>query len=152
MFSNLSKVVSHPHLLTAYCHLRHLSQVIFGAETPPEEVTAYIWILPAFSPHSFGILMRVLYNRPVSLTVRRVISQSSRQLHNTSSPTSFQQWRTTQRCNMATPTKIHLSTSDTGVVKFKEQDEETAKVTSELLQKNHDVLLSCGLQDEPIDH
>jgi hypothetical protein len=40
---------------------------------------------------------------------------------------------------MATPSKIHLTVEDTGVVKFKPQNAETAAKTSELLQENHDV-------------
>jgi hypothetical protein len=40
---------------------------------------------------------------------------------------------------MATPSKIHLTTEDTGVFKFKSQNEETAAKTSELLQENHEV-------------
>jgi hypothetical protein len=40
---------------------------------------------------------------------------------------------------MASPSKIHLTINDTGIVKFKPQDEETAVKTSELLQQNHDV-------------
>lgn len=39
---------------------------------------------------------------------------------------------------MATPTHIQLSTDDTGVVKVKDQTQETADLTSELLQRNHD--------------
>jgi hypothetical protein len=41
---------------------------------------------------------------------------------------------------MATPSKIHLTVEDTGIVKFKPQDAETAAKTSELLQENHDVI------------
>ncbi|KAM3068892.1 hypothetical protein ACMFMG_004065 [Clarireedia jacksonii] len=39
---------------------------------------------------------------------------------------------------MATPSKIHLTTEDTGVFKFKPQNKETAAKISELLQENHD--------------
>ncbi|PQE28606.1 hypothetical protein CJF32_00005695 [Rutstroemia sp. NJR-2017a WRK4] len=42
------------------------------------------------------------------------------------------------RANMATPSKIHLTTEDTGVFKYKPQDKETAAKTSELLQENHE--------------
>lgn len=41
---------------------------------------------------------------------------------------------------MASPTKIHLTPADTGVFKFKPQDEETAAIASQVLHKNHDVL------------
>lgn len=39
---------------------------------------------------------------------------------------------------MASPSKIFLSTEDTGIFKFKSQDSETAAKVSELLQENHD--------------
>ena len=55
---------------------------------------------------------------------------------------SFLEWRrasTQPNFNMATPSKIHLTVDDTGIVKFKPQDAETAAKTSELLQENHDV-------------
>ena len=40
---------------------------------------------------------------------------------------------------MATPTKIHLTANDVGIIHNKPQTEETAAKTSELLQENHDV-------------
>ncbi len=43
---------------------------------------------------------------------------------------------------MATPNTIQLGVEDTGIVKYKPQDTETAKKTSELLQENHDVQTS----------
>lgn len=58
---------------------------------------------------------------------------------NLATASSFQQWRTNSHHKMATPSKINLSVNDTGIVKYKSQDEETAKKTSELLQENHDV-------------
>ncbi|TAQ87243.1 hypothetical protein B7494_g4436 [Chlorociboria aeruginascens] len=39
---------------------------------------------------------------------------------------------------MASPSKIHLTVDDTGIVKFKPQNGETAAKASELLQENHD--------------
>jgi hypothetical protein len=59
------------------------------------------------------------------------------------SATSFQEWRkaaTKHNGNMATPSKVHLTVHDTGIVGFKPQTAETAAKTSELLQENHDVL------------
>jgi hypothetical protein len=56
--------------------------------------------------------------------------------------TSFQEWRTASirsNDNMATPSKIHLTVEDTGIVKFKPQTAEAAAKTSELLQENHEV-------------
>ena len=41
--------------------------------------------------------------------------------------------------NMATPSRIHLTPKDTGLVHFKSPTEETAAKTSQLLQENHDV-------------
>jgi hypothetical protein len=50
---------------------------------------------------------------------------------------------------MATPSKVHLTVEDTGIVKFKPQTVETAAKTSKLLQENHDVnpSLSKPIQD-----
>ncbi|KAF4630723.1 hypothetical protein G7Y89_g7417 [Cudoniella acicularis] len=39
---------------------------------------------------------------------------------------------------MATPSKVHLTVNDTGIVKFTTQNEDTAVKTSKLLQENHD--------------
>lgn len=55
--------------------------------------------------------------------------------------TSFQEWRraaTTLNGNMATPSKVHLTVDDTGIVSFKPQTAEAAAKASELLQENHD--------------
>lgn len=40
---------------------------------------------------------------------------------------------------MATPSQVHLTINDTGVVKHETQTEETARLTSQLLQENHKV-------------
>jgi hypothetical protein len=56
---------------------------------------------------------------------------------------SFLEWRKASarpNFNMASPSKIHLTVEDTGIVKFKPQNAETAAKTSELLQENHDVI------------
>src|ERR1700712_4207975 len=58
------------------------------------------------------------------------------------SAASFQQWRNSvsrSNTNMASPSKIHLTVEDTGVLKNNPQTAETAARTSELLQENHNV-------------
>jgi hypothetical protein len=61
--------------------------------------------------------------------------------------TSFQEWRRatiTRNDNMATPSKVHLTVEDTGIVSFKPQTAEAAAKTSELLQENHDVYTTAS--------
>ena len=89
--------------------------------------------------------MKLLNIRPVSSFVKRAIILPRQRVYSISLASlpiralgSFEQWRFQQ--TMASPTKVHLSTTDTGVVKIKPQDEEAAKVASSVLQKNHDVL------------
>jgi hypothetical protein len=51
----------------------------------------------------------------------------------------------TQKNNMASPSNIHLTVQDGGIVKNMPQDQETASKTSQLLQENHDVLLHTSM-------
>jgi hypothetical protein len=66
-----------------------------------------------------------------SLSIPRKITTTSQ---------NFQQGKISPRFNaMATPSKIHLTVKDTGIVHYKPQTEETAAKVSELLQDNHNV-------------
>lgn len=84
--------------------------------------------------------MRIANKSPPVGLVKRACIQAFQQSY-TNTSNSFRQWRSNQQHNMASPTKIHLTPADTGVFKFQPQDEETAAVTSLVLQKNHDVML-----------
>lgn len=67
-------------------------------------------------------------------------SQLSIQTRGFSTHSSFQEWRQlSTRSSMATSSKVHLTVEDTGILKFKPQNSETAARTSELLQENHEV-------------
>jgi hypothetical protein len=71
------------------------------------------------------------------------LSYSLTQQRSQATASSFLEWRrasTQPNFNMATPSKIHLTVEDTGIVNFKPQNAETAAKTSELLQENHDVI------------
>jgi hypothetical protein len=73
----------------------------------------------------------------------RIFFKKTAQQRSLAIAASFQKWRrASARLNMATPSKVHLTVNDTGIVKFKPQTAETAAKTSELLQENHDVHLS----------
>jgi hypothetical protein len=70
----------------------------------------------------------------------RLLVKTTAQQRSHKTAASFQEWRrASTRLNMATPSKVHLTVEDTGIVKFKSQTAETAAKTSELLQENHDV-------------
>jgi hypothetical protein len=71
------------------------------------------------------------------------LSYSLTQQRSQATASSFLEWRkasTQPNFNMATPSQIHLTVEDTGIVNFKPQNDETAAKTSELLQENHDVI------------
>lgn len=72
----------------------------------------------------------------------QTVSRTCLQQRNQATASDFKAWRaaaTKASGNMATPSKIVLTTEDTGIFKFKDQDQETATKVSELLQENHDV-------------
>jgi hypothetical protein len=46
---------------------------------------------------------------------------------------------------MATPSKVHLTVNDTGILPSKPQTSEAAAKVSELLQENHEVRFSFPL-------
>lgn len=73
---------------------------------------------------------------------KTLLASSQKRSQTTTSTASFQHWRASQKINnlkMATSRKILLGVEDTGIVKNKPQNAETAAVTSALLQENHEV-------------
>lgn len=68
----------------------------------------------------------------------------SRKLTTSPQRQNFPRFKISPRLNaMATPSKIRLTTKDTGIVHNKPQTEENAAKVSELLQDNHDVPRPC---------
>jgi hypothetical protein len=75
-------------------------------------------------------------------TLRRTFIQRRTQ----ATVSSFREWRATSTKllhkdynSMATPTKIHLTVNETGIIQNRPPTEEAAVKASELLQENHDV-------------
>ena len=76
--------------------------------------------------------------KPQLSSIAKLLS-TSLQARSLATHSTFQQWRATSKTKMSTPSKVHLTVNDTGIVKNKPQTQETATRTSELLQENHDV-------------
>jgi sulfur relay (sulfurtransferase) DsrC/TusE family protein len=69
----------------------------------------------------------------------RSISRQILQIQKRPYTSTFKEWRQSAVTTMATPSAIHLTPNDTGVVRFEQATKESAEMASMLLQKNHDV-------------
>jgi hypothetical protein len=98
---------------------------------------------------------------PVRSSISRalpVFSKGILQRRTQTTASSFLEWRAaTTRLHkkhetMATPTKIYLTVNDTGIIRNKPQNEETAAKTSKLLQENHEVSITLPSPAFPKRH